>query len=338
MHPFIRVFVFIHDYNPKYSIMKNLLSLVLVLFFIAGCSHSHSQEEKTVEKSFDGVESIDLNTASGDCIVKKGGGNDVKVVVTYTYDEDDYTPKMDQNGSRLKLEEKFHDNNVRGSSKWELTVPDGLSIEFNSGSGDLELSDLKGEIDFNTGSGDAHIENFDGELKCNSGSGNFELKNIKGEAKVNSGSGDHHISDSDVYAKANTGSGDVKVNDSKGGYKLNTGSGDVEAARIALTEEGNFNTGSGDVEVILEAALVDNVSANSGSGDAVVDFNGNEIEGEVVMTCKKRGGNIKAPFKFDKEEEIDRNGEIYLKKTAKFGSKDILIEVGTGTGTAEIRK
>jgi len=318
--------------------MKNLFSLVLVLIFIVSCSHSHSQEEKTVEKSFSGIKSIDLSTASGDCIIKKGSGDAVQVVVTYTYDDDDYTPKMDKSGSRLKLEEKFHANNTRGSSKWELTVPDGLSIEFNSGSGDLSLSDLKGEIDFSTGSGDAHIENFDGELKCNSGSGDFELKNIKGEAKVNSGSGDHHISDSELYAKANTGSGDIEVNDSKGGYKLNTGSGDVEAGRITLSEEGNFNTGSGDVEIVLAAALVDDISVNSGSGNAVVDFNGNKIEGEVVMTCKKSGGNIRAHFEFDKEEEIDRNGETYLKKTAKFGSKDILIEVGTGTGTAEIRK
>jgi hypothetical protein len=318
--------------------MKNLFSVFLVFIFIVSCSYSHSQEEKTVEKSFSGIKSIDLSTASGDCIIKKGSGDRVNVVVTYTYDDDDYTPKMGQSGSRLKLEEKFHANNTRGTSKWELTVPDGLSIEFNSGSGDMELSDLEGEIDFNSGSGEAHIQNFDGELKCNSGSGDFELKHVKGEAKVNSGSGDHHISDSDLYAKANTGSGDVEVNDSKGGYKLNTGSGDVEASRIALSEEGNFNTGSGDVEVVLATALVDDISANSGSGDAVVDFNGMEIEGEVVMTCKKRGGHIKAPFKFDKEEEIDRNGETYLKKTAKFGSKDILIEVGTGTGTAEIRK
>ena len=318
--------------------MKNLFSLVLVFIFIVSCSYSHSQEEKKVEKSFNGVKSIDLSTASGDCIIKKGSGDAVQVVLTYTYDDDDYTPKMDKNGTRLKLEEKFHSNNTRGSSKWELSVPDGLDIEFNTGSGDLDVGDIKGEMDFNSGSGDAHVENYDGELKLNSGSGDFHFKNVKGEVKVNSGSGDHHISNCELYAKANTGSGDIEVNDSKGGYKLNTGSGDVEAIRLALSEEGGFNTGSGEVEIVLAAALVDDISANSGSGNAVIDFNGNKIEGEVVMTCKKRGGNINAPFKFDKEEEIDRNGETYLKKTAKFGTKNILIEVGTGTGTAEIRK
>jgi hypothetical protein len=318
--------------------MKTILSFSLVILFIVSCSNSQSQEEKTVEKSFDGISSIDLSTAAGDCVIKKGNTDAVQVKVTYTYDDDDFTPKMEKSGSRLGLEEKFHGRNSSGSSKWELTVPDGLEIEFSSGSGDLVLSDLKGEMDFNSGSGDAHIDDFEGELKGNSGSGDFHMKNVKGEIKINSGSGDHHISDSELMAKANTGSGDVEVNDSKGGYKLNTGSGDVEAGRIALSEDGNFNTGSGDVEVILSAALVKDISANSGSGDAVIDFNGNAIEGKVVMTCKKRGGNIKAPFKFDKEEEIDQNGQTYLKKTANLGSKDILIEVGTGTGTAEIRE
>jgi hypothetical protein len=318
--------------------MKNLISFGFVVLFLISCSSSHSQEEKTIEKSFDGISSIDLSTAAGDCVIKKGSTDAVQVKVTYTYDDDDYTPKMEQSGSRLGLEEKFHARNTRGSSKWELTVPDGLEIEFSSGSGDLALSDLKGEMDYNSGSGDAHIDDFEGELKGNSGSGDFHLKNVRGEIKINSGSGDHHISDSELLAKANTGSGDVEVNDSKGGFKLNTGSGDVEAGRIALSEDGNFNTGSGDVEVVLVASLVKDISANSGSGDAVIDFNGNAIEGKVVMTCKKRGGNIKAPFKFDKEEEIDQNGEIYLKKTANLGSKDILIEVGTGTGTAEIRE
>lgn len=318
--------------------MKNLLSFGLVILFVVSCSYSHSQEEKTVEKSFDGISSIDLSTAAGDCVIKKGSTDDVKVKVTYTYDEDDFTPKMEKSGSRLGLEEKFHARNTRGSSKWELIVPDGLEIEFSSGSGDLALSDLKGEIDFNSGSGDAHIDDFEGELKGNSGSGDFHMKNAKGEIKINSGSGDHHISNSELIAKANTGSGDVEVNDSKGGFKLNTGSGDVEAGRVTLSDDANFNTGSGDVEIVLAAALVKDISANSGSGDAVIDFNGNTIEGKVVMTCKKRGGAIKAPFKFDKEEEIDQNGETYLKKTANLGSSDILIEVGTGTGTAEIRK
>jgi hypothetical protein len=80
--------------------MKTILSFALVIVFVVNCSYSHSQEEKTVEKSFDGVSSIDLSTASGDCVIKKGSTDAVKVKVTYTFDDDDYTPKMDQSSSR----------------------------------------------------------------------------------------------------------------------------------------------------------------------------------------------------------------------------------------------
>jgi hypothetical protein len=341
MRPSRGVLVFIHDIFDAQindTIMKYLFSLVLTSVFLISCTTSHSQEEKTVEKSFEGIQSINLNTASGDCKISKGDGDAVLVRVIYTYDDDQYTPKMEKNGSSLKLEEKFHANNVRGNSEWELFVPDGLQIGYNTGSGDLIVSDLRGDINFNSGSGDGHTEDFEGELKFNTGSGDFYFKDIQGDLKANSGSGDFHISDCKLTAEANTGSGDIGLTDSKGGYKLNTGSGDVEAAGLILSEKGSFNTGSGDVEVRLDAALQDDISANSGSGDAVVDFNGHPIEGVVVMTCKKKGGSIKAPFAFDKEEEIDRNGETFLKKTARLGTKDIRIEVGTGTGTAEIRK
>lgn len=311
------------------------MSSLLAIMLFAGFSFS---QEKKVEKSFDGVKSIDLSTASGDCEIVKGSGSSVKVLVIYTYDDDDYEPKMNLRGSNLNLEEKFHSGNTRGSSNWKLTVPDGLNIKFNSGSGDLILTNLKGDIDYNSGSGDAEVSDFDGELSLNSGSGDFRFENVKGKLKANSGSGDHQISNSSLSAKANTGSGDVRVDDSKGGYKLNTGSGDVEAKALTLSERGNFNTGSGDSEVELNAPLVEDISVNSGSGDALLDFNGNKIEGKIVMTCKKRGGDIKAPFKFDKEEEYKESGQTYLKKSVTFGSKNIEIKVGTGTGTAEIRE
>lgn len=318
--------------------MKKLYAVLPIMIFLVNCNSSHSQEEKKVEKSFEGISVIDLNTGAGDGEIQKGQGDRVEVIVTYTYDDESYTPKMEKSGNRLILEEKFHSRNTSGRSHWLLVVPDGLKIKFNTGSGDLRLAGITGELDFNSGSGDAHLEDFEGDLKLNSGSGDFHFRNVKGELQVNSGSGDHHIHDCDMFVKGNTGSGDIDVNQSKGGYRLNTGSGDVEAGGIVLSEEGKFNSGSGDVEIKLASALINDISANSGSGNAVVDFSGNAIEGEVIMTCKKRGGNIKAPFAFDKEEEIDRDGETYIQKSARLGSKDIRIEVGTGTGTAEIRK
>jgi hypothetical protein len=305
--------------------------------FILLVFHTGFTQQK-VEKSFDGINSIRLNTASGDGIIQKGGDSRVNVMVKFTYDPDDFEVKMEQNGTRLVLEEKFHARNMRGSSEWTLTVPDGLDIDFNSGSGNLELSGLKVDLKFNTGSGDGKIQKVNGELDFNSGSGDFELEDVEGEVKVNSGSGDDGLVAVSASIRAHSGSGDVEIERSMGEFRLNTGSGDVEAENVSLTDDGNFNTGSGDVEVSLLASLDHDINLNSGSGDAILDFNGQRIEGHITMKAKKRGGKIRAPFEFDTVEEIEEHGDIYIKKSKKIGNKNIEIYVGTGTGTAEIRE
>jgi len=314
--------------------MKTTITLLFLTIFIA---HMGLAQQK-VEKSFDGITSIRLNTGSGDCDIVKGSGSSVNIQVEFSYDPDDYEVKMEKNGTRLVLEEKFNAQNVRGDSEWTLTVPDGLDINFNSGSGNLDLTNLKVSMKFNTGSGNANVKNVEGELDFNSGSGDFEFEEVEGEIKANSGSGDHRLRSVNAQVKANTGSGDVRTENSKGGFKLNTGSGDVGAEDITLTDDGSFNTGSGDVDIILKASLDHDIRLNSGSGDAVLDFNGQRIEGNIIMKAKKRGGDIRAPFEFDKVEEIIENGETYVKKTKKLGSKNIEIYVGTGTGTAQIKE
>jgi hypothetical protein len=318
----------------KSNIMKRSISSFL--FILLSIQFGLAQQK--VEKSFEGIHSIRINTASGDCHILKGSGSGVNVLVEFTYDPDDFETKMEQNGARLVLEEKFHAHSMRGESNWTLKIPDGLEIDFSSGSGNLELSDLDIEMKFNTGSGDASVEQVNGELDFNSGSGDFKFNEVEGEIKANSGSGNHNLKSVNAMVKANTGSGDVDIDDSSGEFKMNTGSGDIEAENITLLDDGKFNTGSGDVEISLQTALDHDIQLNSGSGDAILDFNGQKIEGTVVMKAKKRGGDIQAPFDFDQVEEIEESGDIYIKKTRKFGGKDIEIYVGTGTGRAVIRE
>jgi hypothetical protein len=314
--------------------MKSIFTIIALFFFL---SQTGLAQQK-VEKSFEGINSVRLNTASGNCTIRKGSSSMVSVLVEFTYDSDEFEVKMEKSGSRLILEEKFKARSVSGSSNWTLTVPDGLEIDFNSGSGSLEMSGLKADIKFNTGSGDAKITDAEGEFDFNSGSGDFTFEKITGEIVANSGSGDHRMNEVNAEVKANTGSGDVELESSAGSFGLNTGSGDVEAEKISLKEDGEFNSGSGDVEIVLQASLDFDIQVNSGSGDAILDFNGNKIEGNIIMKAKKRGGDIRAPFEFDKVEEVEEYGETYIKKTKKIGTRNIEIYVGTGTGSAVIRE
>ncbi len=318
----------------KPSIQKSITFLVV---FVAAMLVAQAQE---VSKTFSGIKKINLSTSSGDVIVAKGGTNDVQVKVTFTYDTDEYQPILEQSGSTLTLKEDFNKRSVSGKSTWQLTVPDGLELQSSSGSGDFEASDVKVTISANTGSGDYTWKNVSGDSKINTGSGDIKIDAYQGNININTGSGDITVAKTNGDVRANAGSGNISLATIKGGVSANSGSGNIKAQELALTGKGSFNSGSGDVLLVLSAPIAYNLSVNSGSGDAVLDCKGTKLEGKLIMTASKRNGEIKAPFAFDKTEELDDDGRdnVKIRKTVQLGSSNVEIKISTGSGTAEVKK
>lgn len=313
-------------------------SIALALLFLAGVLTAQGQE---VSKSFSGIKKINLSTSSGSCTLMKGTSNDVQVKVSYTYSSDSYRPLMDQTGSTLMLKEDFQNKNSNsGNSSWTLTIPEKMEVSFSSGSGDFEANDMSVNVSANSGSGNSSWTNVKGDSKINTGSGDIAIAGYLGDINLNSGSGKLTIVGMEGDLRANAGSGNIGLSGLKGACSVNVGSGDITAVKIDLTGKGSFNTGSGDASVTLASSPSYNVSVNSGSGDALLDFSGNKIEGKVIMTANKKNGKIVAPFPFDKTEELNDDGDdnVRIRKTAHFGTKDIGIKIGTGSGTAEVKK
>ncbi len=291
------------------------------LFLLAGvCLFASSRAQTQLERSFEGIEVIEMSVGSGDAYFEKGSDQSVSFVLKH--DIDGYDPIIEQRGRKLVIKEENQRGNwgYRGSSSWSFKVPDDIKIEFNTGSGDVLISDLTVTAQMNSGSGDFEMDKVNGDFQMNTGSGDFEIKDAQGDFQIN------------------TGSGDVDIRSSEISIQVNTGSGSVEARDLTLSGSCDFNAGSGDVEITLSAPLDHDIALNSGSGDAILDFDGNKIEGMVVMKVNKKNGRIKAPFQFDKEEEINDGGRrnVVLKKSAKIGEKDVRIAISSGSGTAEI--
>ena len=297
--------------------MKNLLLSVGLCLVLVSAAFG----QKTIERTFDGIDEIDMSLGSGDAVFEKGSGDKVQLVLRHSFDS--YQPTIEKRGDKLFIREEQRNGNWSrsGSATWTFTIPDGLELEFN------------------TGSGDVSVEGLEMDARVNSGSGDFEIASASGEYKMNTGSGDVEIRKSEGRYRMNTGSGDVELSDVAADIDANTGSGDIEADGLTVAGSCNLNSGSGDVEVSLAGPLDYDISVNSGSGDAVVDFNGAKIEGTIVMQANKRHGRIVAPFKFDTEEEIDNGGSSpTLRKTVKLGDKDVRINIGTGSGTAQVKE
>ncbi len=316
--------------NNQYLIPCIILGIFLIPLTLG------AQEEKT--KTFNGIKSIRMNTSSGIHKIQKSTNTSVTVLLRHTY-KAGIEHTIEQDGDRLIINETLTDRNARGESSWMLTVPDDLPIRFLTGSGNIDASDIKLDLDATTGSGDLVFRKVTGHIKATTGSGDLELQGFNGDINVTIGSGNARVENSQGNIRVNCGSGTIRVADSKAKFRMNNGSGNVVSRNITLDGSSQFNSGSGNAQVILAVTPQHNLSVNSGSGAAELNFNGNEIAGEIVMRANKRTGIISSPFPFDKEEEISgEGGQVTMKKTFMKGNSSRVIEVTTGSGEAIIKK
>ena len=322
--------------------MQRLKSTLLALVFLAGAMNAFAQER--IEKSFSGVENLRLKTASGNGIIKKGNGNEVKIVLEYTYDEDDYTPTFDQNASTLVIEEEFRRSRwTKGYAEWTLEIPDGMDVNFKTGSGNIEVSGLDIMINAGSGSGNIEMDDMTGEFSASTGSGNLTFNQLEGPLSANTGSGSIRIERLSGNANLNTGSGNIRLRDAQGEFGVNTGSGNLEFQAATIMGKSTFNTGSGNVTVNLAAQLNHDMSLNTGSGNATLDFDGQEIAGRFIMKASDKD-DISAPFRFDKESGNGNDDRGWrgrrgsYTKEATIGNKDIVVRISTGSGRAIVRE
>ncbi|MGI5504009.1 DUF4097 family beta strand repeat-containing protein [Lentzea sp. CA-135723] len=148
------------------------------------------------------------------------------------------------------------------------------AVDYRTGSGDVKVRDVKGDVRATSGSGDFEFSRVDGGLIVEVSSGNVILDRIKGKSMVVTHSGDITGTgiDNDFTAdassgnvsltflstrsvRANSGSGDINLRIPGGPFKIegNSGSGDrmfnVPTDPASKTEL-QLSTGSGDVRVI----------------------------------------------------------------------------------------
>jgi len=356
--------------------MKTILKIILLLVFLFHFLTINTLNAKDIEinKTFSGKTKIEIKTISGDCIVRTGTKNSVQVLLIYDYPKGCFEPEFLERGNTLVLREDFT-GSCRGKSMWKVTVPAKTEIEFDSASGDVTIEGLKDDIEVNTASGDIELENITGDCEIETASGDLEVKNFKGTLDISTASGDQNVDHMDGSLEIRSASGDVtlddmigeveirtasgdieasnikckdisikgassdiEIEDASGKFEVKTASGDIEVEDVELTEDSEFKSASGSVNVTLKKSLKYDLVVSSASGDSVLDYNGNPIQGYFEFIAKEDDGRIESPYKFDKEEEYFRYGQKYLKKSFTLKTGKPIVIIKTASGTAELKK
>jgi len=157
-----------------------------------------------------------------------------------------------------------------------LKVPKSVVIEsLHSGTGDIDITGVKGSISANTGSGGMKINSV-GPINAQTGSGDISASSITGDASLQTASGDIHASGISGKASLFSGSGDIRI-DGAGSLSARNASGSIRAK--AIDGSASIQANSADVDV---RGVKGDLIARVTSGDLVADNIGGLIDAGVT--------------------------------------------------------
>lgn len=210
--------------------------------------------------------------------------------------------KSNDTGYKLTndFKHKKHFGHDLRSVKYILDVPKEISVALSVLGGDLNISNINGEIELVTTGGDVILKKLDGKIfiktlggdinsfalegniKLNSAGGDIECRNITGNTEIETKGGDIILELIRGVIKAETFGGDIEINDFNGkSVSLETFGGDIEVVRVV--GDVNSETTGGDIEI---NDITGNIEAETLGGDV----NGRKIIGNGVF--ETAGGEI----------------------------------------------
>lgn len=204
-----------------------------------------------VAKGQDFQKSYKLATG-GSIIIKNVSGNiaitgyEGDAVIVNGFKEGDDREKVEivdrSSGNRVDVGVQYPAQcNCNASVRFEVRVPSSMNVNLekvSTASGDIEVTNIRGDVKVNTASGDVLVRAVNGSIHASTASGEMRVKDVVGEVSAQSASGDV----------------------------------EVEIAQLQGTDDMKFSSASGDVRVRMPANLDAQVSMSTATGSIKTDF------------------------------------------------------------------
>jgi hypothetical protein len=206
-------------------------SFIVIAMFAAGIAQadwSNYEEVRNLDLDVDGISELSIEAGAGSMDVTGVRGLDkisVKAtVVVPDADEEDalkvieknMTLSLEQKGSEAQLNAWFDNGSMGFGSDahivLEVSVPQGLSVHIDDGSGSIDVIDVLGDVTIDDGSGSIDVDNV-ANLKIDDGSGSIDVDNASGDVSIVDGSGSISVDHVKGSVTIDDGSGSIKVSD-----------------------------------------------------------------------------------------------------------------------------
>jgi len=292
---------------------------------------------RTVQVS--GAVELEVQTGSGTIDVRTGDSSTVRITGTIRTSSGwfegagaenkvrylEANPPIEQHGNAIKIghiEDEDLQRNI--SISYEIVVPVETRLRSSSGSGEQNVSGLRGPAEASSGSGNLRLTNIGDMVRAATGSGRISVEGVKGSVRASTGSGEILATGVAGGLHASTGSGSVTLRQTApGDVEVSTGSGTLQLEGVhgavrAQTASGNIlvegegqsswrlSTASGSVTVRLPAQQGFTLRAHTVSGNVHTaremtvqgTFGKHELEGKVgdgglMLDVSTVSGNIR---------------------------------------------
>jgi DUF4097 and DUF4098 domain-containing protein YvlB len=262
------------------------------------------EESKTLKVDAEKPITLTVNDAAGDVTVTGGDVTTVQVKAVKTAydttqaraDEEVKTVKytVEQSGNNITIKYEIpksmnFSNNIN-TMDFIVTVPAETAVQTNMGSGDANISDVKGAVDIDNSFGKVNVQNIEGALTVSNNSGDIEATGIKAgsdnielnsdfgnitleqanaaDITFDSNSGKVSLKDvnatGDFYSKSDFG--DTKFeNGSAASINIESNSGKVELIKLKVNKLIKVDDDFGDIELTQATAASYDLHTNSGT-------------------------------------------------------------------------
>ena len=226
--------------------------------------------EKSFQVGTDGA--LDVRIASGKVEIKQG--QEGVIVVRGRGDTDNLS--VEQHGSTVwvssqprstQISKRIHFGAGR-SVYLSIEVPEGIDIDVNVASADVECEPPSARLNVNSASGDLRFADT-GDLTVKTASGDVHGRKVSGKLSFVSASGDLHIESIGDRASVSTASGDIQIGEARGPIATSTMSGDVHVRKFG-GDDFAAKSMSGSVDIGIPAGSSVDLDATTLSGDIIL--------------------------------------------------------------------
>jgi DUF4097 and DUF4098 domain-containing protein YvlB len=193
--------------------------------------------------------------------------------------------------------------------EYTISVPAEFNLDVRTAGGNIDVSDLKGEVRANTAGGNLNLGSINGPINAQTSGGNINVAGGKGDSLLRTSGGNVKLHDLEGDLTAKTSGGNISIERVRGAIRAETSGGHIKIEEahgpvFAHTSGGNvsanlmqqpaskceLSTSGGHVAVTLAQIVGVNLDARTSGGSIRSDFPGEMNKHRTKLAAQVNGG------------------------------------------------